>query len=277
MSPSYIIFSDLDATLLDHQTYDFSAAQPALNFIKENHIPLVLVSSKTKAEMAQYQNKMGLSDFPFVVENGSAIYTAIDYFKNINFKDKKLSDIHDCYRLGISYKELIRILSSISQSYNYTIRGFHNISKEEIHAITGLEGNELEMSMRRGYSIPLLYDKKAEQILRKEIDKFNLHLLYGGRFMHLLSKTDKGKAMRLLMEGYQSKFPMARLKSIVIGDSLNDYAMLKEADFPILVKRHDNSYEDRIRIENLIHSPGIGPVGWNDSVLSILKKGGNNE
>ena len=38
MSLSYIIFSDLDATLLDHQTYDFSAAKPALSFIKKNHI-----------------------------------------------------------------------------------------------------------------------------------------------------------------------------------------------------------------------------------------------
>ena len=82
MSLSHVIFSDLDGTLLDHQSYEFTAAQPAINFIKENQVPLILVSSKTKDEMIHYQSELGISGLPFVVENGSAIYTEIEYFRN---------------------------------------------------------------------------------------------------------------------------------------------------------------------------------------------------
>jgi phosphoglycolate phosphatase-like HAD superfamily hydrolase len=35
-----IVFSDLDGTLLDHETYLFDAAQPALNALKARDIPL---------------------------------------------------------------------------------------------------------------------------------------------------------------------------------------------------------------------------------------------
>ena len=46
-----VIFTDLDGTLLHPKSYSFDAALPALNLIKEKKIPLVLCSSKTKAEI----------------------------------------------------------------------------------------------------------------------------------------------------------------------------------------------------------------------------------
>jgi phosphoglycolate phosphatase-like HAD superfamily hydrolase len=55
-----IVFSDLDGTLLDHETYLFDAAQPALNALKARDIPLILASSKTRAEMNALHRKWGL-------------------------------------------------------------------------------------------------------------------------------------------------------------------------------------------------------------------------
>jgi len=49
--PQILIFTDLDGTLLDDQTYDFSPARPALKIIHSRKIPLILVSSKTRAEI----------------------------------------------------------------------------------------------------------------------------------------------------------------------------------------------------------------------------------
>ena len=76
----YIIITDLDGTLLDHNTYKFDEAMRALQLIKEQQIPIILSSSKTKVEMIGYQKTMGIDEFPFVVENGSAIYTKNNYF-----------------------------------------------------------------------------------------------------------------------------------------------------------------------------------------------------
>jgi len=271
----YIIFSDLDGTLLDYHTFSFDSALPAIDRIKSENIPLILVSSKTRRELVLYQDKLGLTDLPFVVENGSAIYTPIGYFKGL--KGSELSGDNDRYPLGKTYHEIELILTEISEQHGYTIRGFHNATREEVEKKTGLSGEELQMALTREFSIPLFFDTTAEQILKEEIGNYDLQILFGGRFMHLLSKVDKGEALKLLMAWYRKRTGRNNLQSIAIGDSLNDFAMFSAADQAILVKKHDGSYERRQTVENMIFSPGIGPEGWNRSLMKILQTGGSNE
>jgi len=275
MTKSYIIFSDLDGTLLDYNTYSFESALPALNLIQNEKIPLILVSSKTRRELVLYQEKLDLKELPFVVENGSAIYTPAGYFKGL--EGCEISGENDRYPLGKSYYEIEKILNKISEDHDYHIRGFHNASREEVNKLTGLSGHELQMAMAREFSIPLFFDTAAEKILKTEIEKYNMQILYGGRFMHLLSKVDKGEAMKIIMNGYKGRLGRDDLQSIAIGDSLNDFAMLNAADHSILVKKHDGSYEQRQTLKNVTYSPGVGPEGWNRSLIDILQIGGRDE
>jgi len=69
----YLIFSDLDGTLLDEDTYSFQEATEAIEFLKEKEIPLILCSSKTRFEMELYREKMDIMTYPFIPENGGAI------------------------------------------------------------------------------------------------------------------------------------------------------------------------------------------------------------
>jgi len=73
MMAKTIIFTDLDGTLLHPQTYSFDAAMPALKLIKEKDIPLILCSSKTRAEIEVYRKKLD-NQHPFVSENGGGIF-----------------------------------------------------------------------------------------------------------------------------------------------------------------------------------------------------------
>ena len=50
-----------------------------------------------------------------------------------------------------------------------------------------------------------------------------------------LDDNDKGKAVRALKELYSEKF--LEIKTIGLGDSLNDLPMLEAVDVPVLVKR----------------------------------------
>jgi mannosyl-3-phosphoglycerate phosphatase len=272
---SYIIFTDLDGTLLDHHTYSFDAALSALNFIRKKQIPLILVSSKTAAEMMVYQKKLNVEEYPFVVENGSAIYTKSNYFLNLG--DKEVNGDYDRYVLGKTYDEIVLILAEISEQNNYIIRGFHNASREEIKNLTGLAAADLDMAMMREYSIPLFYDRQSEEILINSVDMYNLHILYGGRFMHLLGRVDKGEALKRIMKGYRNRFSNLQFKSIAIGDSHNDFAMLMAADHAILVKKHDNTHEKSQIKKHITYSSEIGPVGWNHAVLDLIQNGGCDE
>jgi len=65
-----IIFTDLDGTLLDHDSYSFEEASFMLDFIKEHDIPLIIVTSKTRNEVIGIQKRLGIST-PFIIENGA--------------------------------------------------------------------------------------------------------------------------------------------------------------------------------------------------------------
>ena len=273
-SKNYIIFTDLDGTLLDHETYSFSKAKPALEIIKQRKIPIILTSSKTRVEMADYQKEMGIETNPFIVENGSAIYSNINFFENS--EKGEIFKSYSRFCLGKTYSEIKNILTKISNEYGYTIKGFHNSDKQEIINQTNLNEEAVELAINREFSVPLFYNDKAEQILLKEIQKYNLKILYGGRFMHLLGETDKGRALDFVRNAYSKKWNSSKITTIAIGDTLNDIAMLEKADIKILVKRFNNEYDKRVKIEKLIYSPYIGPKGWNKSLLEILNSGKNN-
>ncbi len=71
--PFHIIFTDLDGTLLDHDTYAWKEAEPALDLCKTLKVPVILASSKTRAEMETIRREMSISD-PFIAENGGGIF-----------------------------------------------------------------------------------------------------------------------------------------------------------------------------------------------------------
>jgi len=53
-----VFFTDLDGTLLDFHTYSFNPALPALEHLKAHEVPLIICSSKTRAEIEFYRNKL---------------------------------------------------------------------------------------------------------------------------------------------------------------------------------------------------------------------------
>jgi mannosyl-3-phosphoglycerate phosphatase len=72
MSRVALVATDLDGTLLDGATYDFAPARPAVEALRRAGIPLVLCSSKTRAEMVPLAAAIGAPG-PLVVENGGAV------------------------------------------------------------------------------------------------------------------------------------------------------------------------------------------------------------
>lgn len=69
---SWAVITDLDGTLLDHETYSWEGAEPALDLLRQRGIPVVLCTSKTWAETRRLAERMGISG-PAIVENGSAV------------------------------------------------------------------------------------------------------------------------------------------------------------------------------------------------------------
>src|SRR5574337_416665 len=75
----WVVFTDLDGTLLDHETYRWDAAQSTLDALRCFRVPMVIVTSKTRAEVQPILTQLGRRE-PMVVENGAAIYLPAGYF-----------------------------------------------------------------------------------------------------------------------------------------------------------------------------------------------------
>lgn len=70
--PPLLVFTDLDGTLLDHESYDWSPARQALNRLAALGALVVPATSKTRAEVAPLMAALGLTG-PAIVENGAGV------------------------------------------------------------------------------------------------------------------------------------------------------------------------------------------------------------
>ncbi|MGB2374896.1 MAG: HAD hydrolase family protein, partial [Porticoccaceae bacterium] len=67
---SALIFTDLDGSLLDHDSYSFEPAKNLLLELESAAIPVIPITSKTFAEVKNLRIKLG-NQHPFIVENGA--------------------------------------------------------------------------------------------------------------------------------------------------------------------------------------------------------------
>ena len=264
--PKYVIFSDLDGTLLDHNTYSFKAAKEALELIESKELPLVLCTSKTQREIEYYRDQLDNKD-PFISENGGAIFIPEDYF-SVEFNYDKKKDGYKVIEIGTTREDLIICLKSIANESGVDIKGFSQMNLGEIVQLTGLQENMAKLAMQRDYGEPFIVNDENSATIANKIRLKGYEHTRGGRFHHILSGNDKGKAVKILTNIYKSKF--SHIKTIGIGDSLNDLPMLQAVDIPILVQKPNGDYDKGINLPNLTFAYGIGPSGWNSSILKLF-------
>ncbi|RUM66295.1 MAG: mannosyl-3-phosphoglycerate phosphatase [Sulfurospirillum sp.] len=243
---NFIIFTDLDGTLLNHDDYSFSDALPLIEKIKARNIPLIFTTSKTKKECEILQNKMDI-DMPFIVENGAAVYGMGDV------------DI-----LGVRVGLIREFLEPHKDRYH--IRAFYDMSVEEIMKQTGFDKENATLAKDREFSQPFLIEDESElEEFRLLAKKSGFKILKGGRFYHLVSQDqDKGRAvLRVLNKIGKGK------KSIALGDNYNDLDMLKVVDIPILVPYKKDSFIDA-KLPNMIKAPYTGAKGWAKALGEII-------
>ncbi|WP_188020327.1 HAD-IIB family hydrolase [Deferribacter autotrophicus] len=263
-----VIFSDLDGTLLDHNTYSYDAAKEALSIIKKKNIPLIFTTSKTRAEVLKLQEDMGV-DYPFIVENGGGIiFREKDIDENLKKKVQEIGEGFYALILGAKRNDLIRFGQSLKKKYNLKL--FSEMSDDELMEIMSLPFERLSLSKMREFSEPfILEDKCAVEELLREVEKSDFKILKGGRFYHLVGKhQDKGKAVEKVKEFYVKKYE--KIVTIGVGDSSNDIDLLKEVEYPILVKKWDGKHVE-CSVKNVIKSNFIGPEGFNYEVIDLLK------
>ena len=261
-----IIITDLDGTLLHPKTYSFDAARPALTLIKERRIPLILCSSKTRGEIELYRKWLG-NRHPFISENGGGIFIPKGYFK---FTIKgEIRDNYIIINLGKQHEDIRKIFIDIREKLRIKVKGFGDMAVKEAADLAGLSIIEADLAKKRDFDEPFVFEEGELRVgeFLYAIEESGLNWTQG-RFFHILGDNDKGKAVKILKGLYEKAY--GKIKTIGLGDGLNDLPLLQEVDYPVLVQNEDGNYETRIDLPNIIKTDGVGPEGWANAVMGLI-------
>jgi len=270
-----LIFTDLDGTLLDHHTYSWAAAEEALGEIERRRVPLVFVTSKTRAELEVLRRDLSHTH-PFITENGGGIFIPHGYF-NLHIEGARRVGRHHCFALARPYAEITAALEEIAAEVGTSVVGFHQMSAREIAQNTGLDLRQAERARQRDFDEPFFFAGASEretQRFAQAAKRRGMEVMSGGRFWHLVSGSDKGRAVRHLTKLYRGA-GRGRLHTVGLGNSLNDLPLLTVVDHAVVLPRPDGSFDPDLvsRLPHATRAHAPGPVGWNQAVLRILGSG----
>jgi len=268
-----VVFTDLDGTLLHARTYSFDAALPALEMLRVRNIPVVICSSKTRAEIGHYRAKLDNGD-PFISENGGAVFVPRGYFRaDMVSPVTPEQDNEGPYlvlRLGARYRDLRRALGELREE-GFDVRGFGDMTAEEVAAATGLPLDEAVMAGKREFDEPFLLGggPVTAEKLTASIERKGFRVTRGS-FYHILGESDKGKAVSILTGMFRGEY--GEVMTMALGDSPNDLPMLRSVDHPVIVERHGGGYDNVLAAEGFERARGEGPEGWNQAVMRLLEE-----
>jgi mannosyl-3-phosphoglycerate phosphatase len=260
-----IIFSDLDGTLLDARTYSYEAARPALEALKQRQTPLVLCTSKTRAEVELWRDRLGNQD-PFIVENGGAIYIPQGYFPFALHKARE-RDGYSVIELGARYNELVETLQAASREAGCRVLGFHDMSVAEISLRSLLPVHQAVLAKQREYDEPFEILDSGSYRLLEAIERRGKHWTRGDRFYHIMGNNDKAEAVRRLGALYRKAF--GDVVTVGVGDGWNDVKFLNAADIAIVVRSRFDAVVKKAVPHGLV-TQFPGPHGWNEAVLQMI-------
>lgn len=262
-----LVFTDLDGTLLDHETYDWRPAKPALDALRKHGAPVIFNSSKTKAEQVSLRSEIGNED-PFIVENGAAVYLPEGY---LSYTPDGLERDGPFLRkrFGASRLTILGLLRELREE-GYNFEGFSDWTPEKLAEVAGLPIERAKPALERCCSEPLLWhdDPASVHYLQERADAAGMRLVQGGRFLHLMGRFDKAEALAWLRKLYDSEGD--RHVTVALGDSPNDAAMLDAADIAVVVRSARSRSIEPQGPNLVIRTAEPGPVGWNAAILEVL-------
>lgn len=249
---AFHIITDLDGSLLDHETYCWDAAQSWLDTLKFNHVPIIFCTSKTVAETLKLQEELGI-DQPFICENGAVVYTP----------STKTS------LLGKSYQDILEIIHNIRKAYHFKFSGFADANLTTIQTWTGLHAADAYLAQQRHASEPILWQDNHQnlKLFASILKRQHLKLIQGGRFWHVVSENiDKRTALQWLLKDQKTT-------TIGLGDGPNDKDFLEFTQLSIVIKSYSPK---KIKLHkdpaSVYYTKNYGPAGWSEGLDYFLQQ-----
>lgn len=272
--PHMLVATDLDGTLLDHDSYRWDLAVPALDRLRAHGIPVIFNTSKTFEEVTALQADIGVRG-PFIVENGSALFLPTRSYAHLADDAATVSSRTGRYctiLFGAERADILQCIHALRREHGYRFEGFDDWSVEQIAAHTCLELPAARRAASKQFSEPILWQDSDDRFeaFSADVAQHGYLLLKGGRLHHVQGQTDKARPLQWLQQQYL-KVTGEQPLLVCLGDTDNDIAMLNAADYPVCVKSPVAPYPEVTSGKAVIKTRAFGPEGWGEAINRILK------
>ncbi len=265
-----LVFTDLDGTLLDHDSYSPGPALEQLRLLEEQGIPVIPVTSKTRAEVEVLRRELG-NGHPFVVENGAAVFVPVDYFTAQPAGTCRRDD-YWVHEIAAGRDRWLSLLAALEDDFQGEFEYFYRAGSAGIAAMTGLTEEQARLANQREYSEPVQWrgDEERRQDFVARLEAAGATVIRGGRFLNVGGAADKGRALLWLRATYRDALGAEQVVDLAAGDSPNDRPMLEQAGTALMVRSPHHGFPQVRRSGPVIYSRHYGPAGWTEGLQRWL-------
>ena len=270
------VVTDLDGCLLDARTYGFEPARRTLDLLRRLGVPLILCTSKARAEVRALFAALG-SRHLAIIEDGAAILVPPGVVPRVRLPGARRTGDGRLLALAAPYSVIRRAFRVVQRRTEGAAVGLGDLSLAAVVARTGLPPAAARRAARREFDEPFVFAAQESRwagVARRTARRLGFVVTKGGRFYHLHGATDKGRAARVARAILEAR--SGPLTIVALGDSPLDATLLAAAEVAIIVPRPDGRPDPvlRRRVPRARVAPAPGPAGWARAVEAVLREVG---
>jgi mannosyl-3-phosphoglycerate phosphatase len=230
---SLIIFTGIDEFLSPSVPSESQVITEVVQGLQQQNIPLIPVTSKTRAEIADCWQSFGLSS-PLIVEGGSGIFVPQTDHR-FSTSGTKSIDNYYLHQLGCSYTEARAALKAVQEEINKILRGFGDMDEENIQSLIGGSTKAARKAKSREFSEYFLTPSRLEiEQLQEVATEYGFKILPGDNLSLVLgAAAGETEAINWLKHSFTVKD--SEIHTVGLGLTASDLALLEAVDIPIII------------------------------------------
>jgi mannosyl-3-phosphoglycerate phosphatase len=255
-----VVFADVDGVLGDLPGGAFFAGAAAtLKPLSRDNVPLVLCSSRTRAEIEAIQQELGIRH-PFVCESGGAVFIPGGYFE-FNVPGARDLAGYEAVEYGRPYAEVVRILHRTAERLAIDIVGFSDMSVEEVARDCHVPLLQARLAKLREYGERfrvLDSNESTRSRLVRGLNTTRLRCVTGERYDYVGAPVNTSLGVNLLCGLYQHGDE--DVLTVGIEGRMADDTLLRQVDRRVTMSRAAPA------------EGGVDAVRWAEAIVGIAEE-----